>query len=145
MTFPTSTNGLNTLTLNELEKIAKEVIQANNGQSYRGLIQNGHVTLEDSLPWIEVSFKGKGSVKKAKEFCQLLADKMNIRVLFNRVEASDDEYEVFGVMDIEYENITSEMVPKALSDNPDWAEFMSDYGKEILPNHAKITQKNKVK
>ena len=137
MTFPTPANNLNTLTLEQLETISKQVMFDNDAQSSRGIIRSGHITLEDSLPWIEVSFKGKGSVKKGKDFCQQLADKMNIRVLFNRVEAFSDEYEVFGVMDIEYENITPNMVPKALSDDPEWAEFMSDYGQEVLPKQAK--------
>ncbi len=135
--------GMNTLTLAELEEAFNRVVSANNGEVYSG-IYNGHINLEDSLPWIEIVFKEKASVKKAKAFCQQLADEMNIRILFNRIQGSLKEFTLFAVMDIDYEEVEKgcTVVP-ALSRDGDWEEFMEGYGTPILPTHTKPKKKSK--
>lgn len=133
--------GMNTLTMPELEDAFSRIVAANNGQVYKG-IGNGHIGLEDSLPWFEIVFDGKGSVKKAKGFCQQLADEMNVRILFNRIESDLKEFTLHGVMDIDYEEVEKgcTVVP-ALSRDGDWAEFMEDYGTPIMPTHTKKKRK----
>lgn len=133
--------GMNTLTMPELEDAFSRIVAANNGQVYKG-IGNGHIGLEDSLPWFEIVFDQKGSVKKAKQFCQQLADEMNVRILFNRIEADTKEFTLYGVMDIDYEEVEKgcTIVP-ALSRDGEWAEFMEDYGTPIMPTHTKKKRK----
>jgi hypothetical protein len=139
--------GLNTLNMQQLEEAFNRVVAANNGEVFDG-IGNGHIDLEDSLPWFEIYFKEKASATKAKKFCQQLADEMNIRILFNRIEGGLKEFSVFGVMDIDYEEVEKgcDIVP-ALSRDGEWAEFMEDYGTEFFPSHTKkkTTSKSKAK
>jgi hypothetical protein len=133
--------GMNTLTMPELEDAFSRIVAAKNGQVYKG-IGNGRIGLEDSLPWFEIVFDEKGSVKKAKDFCQQLADEMNVRILFNRIESDTKEFTLYGVMDIDYEEVEKgcTVVP-ALSRDGDWAEFMEDYGTPIMPTHTKKKSK----
>jgi hypothetical protein len=138
--------GMNTLNMKQLEEAFTRVVASNNGTIYDGIV-NGHIKLEDSLPWFEIHFDEKSSIKKAKKFCQELSDEMNIRILFNRIEGHLKEFSVFGVMDIDYEEVKKgcNIVP-ALSKDGDWADFMEDYGTPILPTHTKKkTIKKKVK
>lgn len=136
--------GLNTLNMEQLEEAFTRVVSLNNGQVYDGIF-NGHINLEDSLPWFEIYFEEKSSLKKAKEFCQQLSDEMNIRILFNRIQGNTKELTVYGVMDIDYEEVAKgcDIVP-ALSRDGEWAEFMEDYGTEIFPSHTK-KKKSKLK
>lgn len=130
--------GMNTLTIFELEEAFNRVVSANNGEIYDG-IKNGQIKLEDSLPWFDISFKEKGSIKKARQLCQQLADEMNIRILFNRIECESKQFNVFGVMDIDYEEKLCDIIP-ALSRDGKWADFMKSYGTPILPSsvHKKV-------
>jgi hypothetical protein len=133
--------GLNTLTHAQLALAFDKTILENNGVCYAGISET-HIKLEDSLPWFEIDFNEKMTAKKAKDFCQKLADTMNIRIIFNRIEADMKECTVFGVMDIEYEdqeqvNLPPDTVLQALSRDGDWAEFMEDYGTPVLPTHTK--------
>lgn len=142
--LPEATPGLNTLNIKQLEEAFARVVSLNNGQVYDGIF-NGHINLEDSLPCFEIYFEEKSSLKKAKEFCQQLSDEMNIRILFNRIQGNTKEFTVYGVMDIDYEEVAKgcDIVP-ALSRDGEWAEFMEDYGTEIFPSHTK-KKKSKLK
>lgn len=133
-----SLNNTNTLTLLELEEAFHAVVASNKGKPCEG-IKNGKIKLEDSVPWFEVYFKGKGSTKMAKDFCQQLANSMNIAIYFNRMEGESTGYTVFGAMDIDYEAVENgcNNVP-ALSADPDGAEYLEEFGKRILPVSTKI-------
>ena len=123
----------NTLTLPDLEKAFHGVVANNKGKPYEG-IKNGKIKLEDSVPWFEVYFKGNGSTKKAKDFCQQLSNSMNIAIYFNRMEGESTGYTVFGAMDINYESVQKgcNVVP-ALSIDPEWDEYLEEFGDKILP------------
>lgn len=135
--------GMNTLTLPQLEDAFDKTVSDNKGIVNAG-IGGGHINLEDSLPWFEIEFNTNFGVKKAKEFCQKLSDSMNVLILFNRVESDSKTSTVYGVMDIDYEEVEKgcSVVP-ALSRDGDWSEYMEDYGTPILPTHTKKNGKAK--
>lgn len=137
---------LNTKNMVELKEAFDQVVAKWNVDVEYG-IGDGHVKLEDGLPWLEVY--GKFTKKTAKEFIQELADALNIKMLFNRLEmyGGDDKATLYGVFDLHPDKIDelgkTAPIP-AYSDDPDAKEFMEDYGTEILPTSAK-TKKNKMK
>ena len=128
---------INTKTFIQLEDAQNATIEKFNLNFSTG-IKNGHVDLEDGLPWLEVN--GKINKTIAKQFAQELADTMNIRILYNRLEAdSIDDACLHLVMDFSPDAgkfAKDEAIP-ANSTDPDAAEFMEDYGREIFPKGYK--------
>lgn len=137
---------LNTKNMVELKEAFDQVVAKWNVEVEYG-IGDGHVKLEDGLPWLEVY--GKFTKKTAKEFIQDLADALNIKMLFNRLEmyGGNDKATLYGVFDLHPDKIDelgkTSPIP-AYSDDPDAKEFMEDYGTEIFPANAKA-KKNKMK
>lgn len=134
--------GLNTLNFKELRKAFEETAKKH-GASIRQGFGNRWVNLEDGLPWFEVDFDDrKLSAAAGKAFAKDLAEAMNIRIIFNRVEGDDEGWTAMGVMDVNPEALGASPVPPLSADNA-WAEFMLDYGKEILPQTAMRPKKTK--
>lgn len=124
---------INTKNIVELEKSFNEVVKKWELSVLTG-IKDKRLKLEDSLPWFEVY--GSLPKAKAKLFVQELANELNIKVLLNRVESRSGETTIYGVLDVnpEFLDEQGDSVPlPAYSDNPDTAEFMSDYGKVFTP------------
>lgn len=123
----------NTKNIVELEAAFNKVMSKWNLGVYSGIV-GGDVKLEDSLPWFEVY----GAIKKSnvKQVIQDLANEMNIKVLLNRYEVRSDEVTIYGVFDInnDFLDANGPTVPlPALSDDPDSAEYMADYGDTFVP------------
>lgn len=124
---------LNTKTLSELVAAQNSVLKKHNLSLIKGISQN-HIGLEDGIPWIEA--EGNLTKAKAKQFAQELADAMNIRVIFNRLDNfGHGEGCVHVLLDISPDDthlVSNKSIP-ANSDDPDAAEFMEDYGNVIYP------------
>lgn len=123
----------NTKNIVELEAAFNKVMSKWNLGVYSGIV-GGDVKLEDSLPWFEVY--GELPKSKAKQIVQDLANEMNIKVLLNRYEVRSKELTIYGVFDInnDFLKANGPSVPlPALSDDPDSAEYMADYGDTFVP------------
>lgn len=123
----------NTKNIVELEAAFNKVMSKWNLGVYSGIV-GGDVKLEDSLPWFEVY--GELPKSKAKQIVQDLANEMNIKVLLNRYEVRSKELTIYGVFDInnDFLEANGPSVPlPALSDDPDSAEYMADYGDPFVP------------
>lgn len=128
---------LNTKTFIQLEDAQNATIEKF-GLNFSMGIKNGHIDLEDGLPWLEVT--GKINKTTAKQFAQEIADSMNIRVLYNRLESfSGNDSSLHLVMDFSSnaQKIPADEAIPVYSDDPDAIEFMLDYGKEIFPKGYK--------
>lgn len=126
---------INTKNITELQAAFDRVL-ANWNLSVMDGIVNCQIKLEDGLPWFTLF--GDLPKSAAKKITQDLANELNIRVLLNRSEKRPNELTVYGVLDIDY-NVLKEQGPgvplPALSNDPDAADFMADYGKPFLPKN----------
>lgn len=127
---------LNTLPLDALEQAFHRVVGQYGAQVNEG-IRNGHVKLEDGLPWFEVD--GRFTTESAAQFVQDLATEMNLRVLFNRLESYASSAVVYGVFDMDPKAIVPHQPVPALSNDPDAREFMEDYGDAVLQQPSAAT------
>ncbi len=123
----------NTKNIVELEAAFNKVMSKWNLGVYSGIVAS-RIKLEDSLPWFEVY--GELPKSNAKKIVQDLANEMNIKILLNRYEVRSGELTIYGVFDID-NNVLDAQGPTvplpALSNDPDSAEYMEDYGDPFVP------------
>lgn len=134
---------LNTKNIVQLEEGFKKVVKSwmskiGNIEVGDG-IENGRVRLEDGLPWLEVN--ADFSKATGIEFLQDLANELNIRMFFNRIEIYPEDTVLYGIFDLSPEDIYKEdnalVIRKYGEDDPDEIEaaeeFIKGYGLEVYP------------
>lgn len=114
------------MNIQEIELAFNKLVEAWGATAHHGIV-GGSFHREDGLPWIEIS-GGQIRPKTAEDFCQELANAIKLPVLFNKCTSDSLE----AVVDIAVpDDITADC--HKMSDDPDVAEFIEDYGTPFNP------------
>jgi hypothetical protein len=130
---------INTKTFPEIQSAFAKVISRHGVTVSKGIV-GGRVGLEDGLPWVEVD--GVFTRETAHAFLQELADGLNVRVLFNRLDihGMDEVATLHGVLDFDPARIHAPGPVPAYTTTPAAFDFMAAYGDEILPRSLPIAR-----
>lgn len=122
----------------QLERSFKKVLEKYGLKIITGL-DNGHLPLEDGIPYFEVYRSEEIGLREGRQIVQEMANEMDIQMFFSSVENTEFDCSLKGYMDLDFEdfrNYPGSFV-SALSDIYNVVEYIEEeqcLGKMISPD-----------